>query len=79
MQQSQTCWKRQSSLRAIFQVKKSEVDRGTNHIAIIDDVMTTGAKTQALSRSLIKASNGPLEIQVWCIPRTQPSNTKLDW
>ena len=48
-QQSRTRWQRQSSLREVFQVKKLEVDRGTNHIAIIDDVMTTGATTQALS------------------------------
>ena len=60
-------------------MKKPELDRGTNHIAIIDDVMTTGATTQVLSRSLIKAWNGPLEIQVWCIARTQLFNTKLDW
>jgi len=78
-QQSQTRWQRQSSLRGVFQVKKSEVNRGTNHIAIIDDVMTTGATTQALSQSLVKAWNGPLEIQVWCIARTQSFNTKLDW
>ncbi|MDO7575055.1 MAG: hypothetical protein MUR24_10105, partial [Oceanospirillaceae bacterium] len=78
-QQSQTRWQRPSSLRGVFQVKKSEVNRGTNHIAIIDDVMTTGATTQALSQSLVKAWNGPLEIQVWCIARTQSFNTKLDW
>ena len=54
-QQSQTRWQRQSSLREVFQVKKSKVGRGTNNIAFIDDVMTTGATTQALSRSLIKA------------------------
>ena len=79
LQQGQTRWQRQSSLREVFQVKKSEVGRGTNHIAIIDDVMTTGASTQALSQSLIKAWNGPLEIQVCCIVRTQSFNTKLDW
>ena len=60
-------------------MKKLEVDRGTNHIAIIDDVMTTGATTQALSRSLIKAWNARLEIQVWCIARTQLFNAELDW
>ena len=54
-QQSQTRWQRQSSLREIFQVKKSEVSRRANLIAIIDDVMTTGDTTQALSQSLIKA------------------------
>jgi ComF family protein len=78
-QQSQTRWKRQSSLREVFQVKKSEDNRVTNHIATIDDVMTTGATTQALSQSLIKAWNGPLEIQVWCTARTQSFNTKLNW
>ena len=59
-------------------MKKSEVDQGTNHVAIIDDVMTSGATTHAFSQGLIKAWNGPLTIQVWYIARTQTSNTKLD-
>ena len=60
-------------------MKRSEVDQGTDHVAIIDDVMTSGATTLVLSLSLIKAWNGPVKIQVWCIAPTQTSNTKLDW
>ena len=59
-------------------MKKLKVEQGTNHVAIIDDVMTSDATTQELGRSSFTVWNGPLEIQVWCIARTQPSNTKLD-
>ena len=78
-QQNQSRQQRISRMRGEFQIRKTELEQGINSIAIIDDVMTTGATVQALSRSLVNAWNGPLEIQVWCIARTQPSNTKLDW
>jgi ComF family protein len=37
-------------------------------LAIIDDVMTTGASADALARVLLKA--GAAEVEVWCCART---------
>ena len=51
----------------------------SHSIAIIDDVMTTGATVQALSKKLITAWGGPLDIQIWCVARAQPPDILLDW
>lgn len=39
------------------------------HVAILDDVITTGASVQALSQAL--RQQGVTQIDVWCIARTQ--------
>jgi len=60
-------------------VTPKDLNQRISRIAIIDDVMTTGATAQALSKSMINAWKGPLDIQVWCIARAQSQNIKLDW
>jgi ComF family protein len=41
------------------------------HVAIVDDVMTTGATTQTLA-ALLKA-RGAARVSVWCVARTPPA------
>jgi predicted amidophosphoribosyltransferase len=55
------------------------VEQGINRIAIVDDVMTTGATAQALSQTLLNTWDGPLDIQVWCVARAQPPNVWIEW
>lgn len=43
----------------------------TGHIAIVDDVVTTGATTRAIARLL--RDQGVRTIDVWCIARVRPS------
>ena len=38
------------------------------HVAIVDDVMTTGATAEELSRTLLSA--GAARVSVWCVART---------
>ena len=78
-QQGQTRQQRLEQMEGIFNIRKTEVDQRINSIAIVDDVMTTGATVQALSTALINAWDGPLDIQVWCIARAQPPNAWLEW
>jgi len=37
-------------------------------VAVVDDVLTTGATAQAMARALARAGAGPIE--VWCLART---------
>lgn len=78
-QQGLTREKRLKHMEDAFAVTPKAVDQSINSIAIIDDVMTTGATAQALSKSLINTWSGPLNIQVWCVARAQPQNIRLDW
>lgn len=39
-----------------------------HHIAIVDDVVTTGSTVAEISRLLLR--NGAATVQVWCICRT---------
>jgi predicted amidophosphoribosyltransferase len=41
--------------------------------------MTTGATAQALSQSLLNTWEEPLNIQVWCVARTQPPDVRIEW
>lgn len=54
-----------SNIKSAFEVKKRAPYQ---HIAIIDDVITTGCTVNEMSRYLKKA--GVKRIQVWCIART---------
>jgi predicted amidophosphoribosyltransferase len=45
------------------------VPAGT-HVALIDDVMTTGASLDALARTLLDA--GAAEVSAWVLARTLP-------
>lgn len=55
---------RQTNLKGLFQA----TGRSPQRVAIIDDVMTTGATARALSQVLRNA--GAREIQVWTLART---------
>jgi ComF family protein len=67
--QSSLPWKeRDKNMRQAF-VCSSTVVRD-KHIAIVDDVMTTGASTGELARALKQA--GAREVSVWVVARTLP-------
>ena len=51
---------------SVFRIKRQPVWR---HVAIIDDVYTTGATTRALTRALRRA--GVARVDVWCATRAQ--------
>ena len=82
-QQKQTRAQRLSEIGNDFVINKRGIDRAIDreieHVAIIDDVMTTGATTQALCNSLIEAWPTLLNIQVWCVARAQAPNIQLEW
>ena len=78
-QQEQSRQQRLSQMTGAFQIKSEGIDQKINSIAIVDDVMTTGATAQALSSSLINAWSGPLDIQIWCIARAQSPNVQIEW
>lgn len=68
--QSSLPWKeRDKNMRQAFACNP-EVDLRGKHIAIVDDVMTTGASTSELARALKKA--GAREVSVWVVARTLP-------
>ena len=56
---------RQQNLRGCFSVRKP-VDG--MHLAIVDDVMTTGSTANELAATLIKS--GATRVDVWCLART---------
>jgi predicted amidophosphoribosyltransferase len=78
-QQTQSRRQRFAQMTGVFQVHKTGVEQGINRIAIVDDVMTTGATAQALSQTLLNTWDGPLDIQVWCLARAQPPNVWIEW
>ncbi len=56
---------RQKNLKGAFQVKRPVEGQ---HIALIDDVVTTGSTVSELSRLLKKA--GASRVDIWCLART---------
>lgn len=56
---------RRKNLRGAFQV---DLDLGGRRVAIVDDVMTTGATAQSLSGALEAA--GAARVDVWVVART---------
>lgn len=72
-QQGQTRKQRLEQIKGIFKVTPKEVGQSISRIAIIDDVMTTGAT------AMINTWRGPLDIQIWCVARAQSQNIRLDW
>ena len=64
-QQSLNARQRRQNLRGAFTVT-GNVDG--KRLALVDDVMTTGATVTEISRSLLAA--GALEIHIWCLART---------
>lgn len=68
--QSSLPWKeRDKNIRSAFAVSPEADVRG-KHIAIVDDVMTTGASIGELARALKQA--GANEVSAWVIARTLP-------
>lgn len=65
-QQSLSRKQRLRNLRQVFVVDASLV--AGKHIALVDDVVTTGATAEALSRGLKKA--GAARVDVWALART---------
>ena len=55
------------NLRGAFTCPHPEQLEGL-HLALIDDVMTTGATLDEASRTLLAA--GAASVQVWCVART---------
>ena len=66
-QQGLSASKRRKNIRNTFTVGTAI---GIKHIAIVDDVMTTGATFEELSRTLQKA--GVKTVDLWCLARTPP-------
>lgn len=68
--QSSLPWKeRDKNMRQAFACRP-DLDLRGKHIAIVDDVMTTGASTGELARALKLA--GAREVSVWVVARTLP-------
>jgi ComF family protein len=68
--QSGLPWKeRDKNMRQAFACKSGDHIKG-KHVAIVDDVMTTGASTGELARMLKHVGAG--EVSVWVIARTLP-------
>lgn len=57
---------RKQNVENIFKLKKPLSD---THIAIIDDVVTTGSSVNEIAKLL--KQNGAHRVEVWCIARTQ--------
>jgi len=64
-QKSLSAKRRRSNLKGAFSVSRSLTDQS---IAIVDDVLTTGATAEALTRCMVKA--GAKKVQVWTLART---------
>lgn len=58
---------RRRNVRGVFGI--SHMPRGTHHVAIVDDVVTTGATVEEMARVLRKA--GVSRIDVWACARTE--------
>lgn len=67
-QQGLSAKERRRNLRKAFTLSPNSTDALPKHIAIIDDVMTTGSTADALSKVFRKA--GVKRIEVWCMART---------
>jgi ComF family protein len=62
----QTRKQRQQAIAGAFRVQGNAL-RG-KHLAVVDDVMTTGASVAELSRTALAA--GATQVQVWAVART---------
>ena len=60
---------RKANLHKAFTVSRPDSLTGITHIALIDDVVTTMATTQAISRMLREQQD--CRIDVWCLARTR--------
>tara|TARA_R100001480_G_scaffold101288_4_gene104926 strand:+ start:3270 stop:3989 length:720 start_codon:yes stop_codon:yes gene_type:complete len=69
-QSTLTAHQRAHNLRGAFALRASVKGQ---RIAVIDDVMTTGATAEAIARLLKRA--GAADVQLWCLARTPPPAT----
>jgi len=68
--QSSLSWQeRDKNMRKAFAVT-ADVDWQGQHIAIVDDVMTSGASMSALAEAVKQA--GASEVSAWVVARTLP-------
>ena len=74
-QQGQQRSQRQHNLKRAFVA--DSLPEPIRRIAIIDDVLTTGASVAALCKALQKANKQRLNIQVWCLARALSPQSKL--
>lgn len=76
-QQNQKRGERLHNLRHAFQLRQPIQ---ATRIALIDDVLTTGATAEALSRSIRNTQGNKVkQIALWCIARTPPPGHQLIW
>ncbi|WP_235801892.1 ComF family protein [Halopseudomonas pelagia] len=66
-QQGLTAQQRKHNLRGAFECSAPEKVTGL-HLALIDDVLTTGATADEASYTLLKA--GAQSVSIWCVART---------
>ncbi len=60
---------RKSNLKQAFQIVRPDELKSLNRVAIVDDVLTTGATAQALTQAL-KDAAPHLQVEVWVVART---------
>lgn len=73
-QQGLSAIQRRRNLRGAFAISHPELVRG-KHIALVDDVMTTGTTANALAAILLRA--GATRVDIWCLART-PAPARRD-
>lgn len=73
-QQDLTAKQRRTNMHGAFQVTDTQQVMGL-HLAIVDDVVTTGATTTELARCLLNA--GAERVDVYCLARTPKPHRKL--
>lgn len=66
-QSSLSAAQREANIRRAFEVKDASVIQGL-HVAVVDDVYTTGATARAMARHLKSA--GAVRVSVWAVART---------
>ena len=74
-QQGQNKQQRSSNLHRSFKINQSFQD--CEHIAIIDDVVTTGSTVNALAQAIRTSAGVDIRISVWCLARTLPPQSQL--
>lgn len=74
-QQGQQRAQRVSNLAKAFQVKRPLIN--VKHIAIVDDVVTTGSTANALATAIRQAGEQNMIISIWSLARTLPPHSQL--
>ncbi len=61
--------RRKRNLRGAFAMVEMRKPRNVNHVAIVDDVVTTMSTASELARVL--KSHGICRVEVWCLARAK--------